>query len=198
LSITGDAWKALRSKLMEDPGPHSSVALPVAVGNALPVPDAGPAGDAGSKDPVEVAGASAEFGTPHATADIAKSIVKADPNIVARLFGWNISVAFRRWNMDPSNCARPTMWWAALAEPRRASGTHELAHTGSAEEDLSGLITEVRPEDALSLLNLMPLPCAFRLSKMMALVGLFEKSLGAATVFATLLDAQSFCGALAI
>lgn len=109
LSIVGDAWKALRSKLMEDPGPHSSVALPVAVGDALPVPDAGPAGDAGSEDRVEADGASAEFGTPHATADIAKSIVKAEPNIVARLFGWNISVAFRVGNMDPSNCARPTM-----------------------------------------------------------------------------------------
>jgi hypothetical protein len=83
LSIVGEPGKAVLSKLIADPGPHSVGASDVAVGDAD--------GDAGSEVLVEVGCVCPASGAAHdATVEIARSSVKAELRAEVRLFGWNI------------------------------------------------------------------------------------------------------------
>ena len=116
LSILGEDWKAVRSKLMADPGPQSSGPAAVAAGETagavVSASAAGePVGVAASGAAVDGAGAGAGalFCAVHdTTVDIAKNSMSAEPHALDRLCGWNISVAFRRWNFAASSiCLGP-------------------------------------------------------------------------------------------
>jgi hypothetical protein len=104
LSIFGESGKAVRSKLMADPGPQSSEESAVDVGDPAGevVPDGvvvDPAGEVDSDVAGEVVGATCPVGAAQeASAEIARSSVHADPRADSRLFGWNIKAAFRSWN----------------------------------------------------------------------------------------------------
>ena len=114
---------------MADPGPQSSVAsaVPVAVGDAESDVAVVPVGDADV--PLDVAGGVVPCGGAHdVTVVSASRNTKTEPITVDRLWGWNISVAFRRWNqMTSSNGAAPPSGaensrGAALVIPRLAKG----------------------------------------------------------------------------
>jgi hypothetical protein len=93
LSIFGDSGNAAGSKLMADPGPQRSG--PVGVGEAVGdgVSDAA----VGIVEPVVPGddGAGAAFCPEHeTTVDAATNRMRAEPSIVRRSCGWDISVAF--------------------------------------------------------------------------------------------------------
>jgi hypothetical protein len=94
LSIFGDSGKAVASKLRADPGPQRSG--PVGVGEAVGdgVSDAA-VGDVESVVPGDVNGAGAAFCPEHdTTVVVATNRMRAEPSIVRRACGWDISVAF--------------------------------------------------------------------------------------------------------
>jgi hypothetical protein len=122
LSTLGDDWKAVRSKLMAEPGPQSPAASVVTTGDTAAAGDSDVAAGDPAGDPLDVAGAGAAFcAEQDATVDIRKNSMSAEPNALGRLWNWNIWVAFRRWNFCGSSSCPGPPWWlngAALAKPR--------------------------------------------------------------------------------
>jgi len=85
---------------MADPGPQSSEAsaVPVAVGDAEADVAVVPVGDAEADVPLDVAVGVVLWGAHDVSVDNASKNTKAEPITVDRSWGWNISVAFRRWS----------------------------------------------------------------------------------------------------
>jgi hypothetical protein len=128
LSIVGEPWKAVLSKLIADPGPHSVGASAVAVG------DADADDDAGSEVLVDVDWvlvdvdcACPTFGAAHdATVEIVRSSAEAELRADSRLFGWNITVAFAVF-IAASNRHRPPF----RSSPRGSAVEKNRARSGA-------------------------------------------------------------------
>src|SRR5687767_12682533 len=111
--MAGVSGKAPASKLMAEPGPHSSDALgvpaDVPVGDAAPV-SVGEAVSVAADVAVVVAGVWPAFGAAHdATVEIATSRVNAEPRADS-FFGWNISTAFHVELIASATACDPPHW----------------------------------------------------------------------------------------
>src|SRR5688500_4592300 len=146
--MAGVSGKAPASKLMEEPGPHSSDALgvpaDVPVGDAAPV-SVGEAVSAAAEVAVVVAGVWPAFGAAHdTTVEIAISKVNAEPRADS-LFGWNISTAFHVELIAISNCRRPTSLEAefrgSTVQKKRGAGSGQKMPPVGAEAGLPGKLT---------------------------------------------------------